>query len=112
MYFTVMRLLLRNPNLSSALQSISSRILLSILLTLPQISPASLSPYPSIYPDLLQLVHQITSELGSGTTSVMSKSLGLVVRTTTSGEDYGVCPPPPHVINATNFMVLADFSRP
>lgn len=85
-----MRLLLRNPNLSPALQSISSRVLLSILLALPQMSPTSLSPDPSFHKELLQLVHKINTELGSGTTSVMAKSLGLIVRATISGEEYDV----------------------
>ncbi|KAG6833947.1 hypothetical protein H0H87_007958 [Tephrocybe sp. NHM501043] len=83
----VMRLVLRNPNLSSAMQSISVRVLLSILLTLPQISPASLSSNLRLHSDLLQLVQSINTELGSGTTSVMSKSLGIVVRATIIEDD-------------------------
>ncbi|KAG5342288.1 hypothetical protein C0989_003417 [Termitomyces sp. Mn162] len=78
----VMRLILRNPNLSSAMQSISARVLLSMLLALPQISPTSLSAEPKLHMDLLQLVQSINTELGSGTSSVLSKSLGLVVRAT------------------------------
>ncbi|KAG6916712.1 hypothetical protein DXG01_005661 [Tephrocybe rancida] len=82
-----MRLVLRNPNLSPAMQSISARVLLSILLALPQISPAALSSDPRLHSDLLQLVQSINTELGSGTTSVMSKSLGLVVRATLMEDD-------------------------
>ncbi|KAG5648888.1 hypothetical protein DXG03_000237 [Asterophora parasitica] len=64
------------------MQSISARVLLSMLLALPQISPVSLSPDLKFHGDLLQLVQSMNTELGSGTTSVMSKSLGLVVRAT------------------------------
>ncbi|RDB22742.1 Pre-rRNA-processing protein rix1 [Hypsizygus marmoreus] len=84
----VMRLLLRNPNLSPAMQSISARVLLSVLLALPQMTPASLSRDPGLHRELHQLVQTVNTELGSGTTSVMSKSLGLVIRSTISGEDH------------------------
>ncbi|KAG6812998.1 hypothetical protein H0H92_014929 [Tricholoma furcatifolium] len=83
----VMRLLLQSPNLSPSMQSISARVLLSILLGLPQISPASLSPDLVLYDELVQLVQSITAELGSGTTSVMSKSLSMVVRAAIAGND-------------------------
>lgn len=81
---------MRNHNLSPAIQSISSRVLISILLTLPQISPASLSGDITLHKRLLQLVHSISAELGSGTTSVMSKSLGLIIRASIADE---VCHP-------------------
>ncbi|KAG6854907.1 hypothetical protein C0991_012097 [Blastosporella zonata] len=83
----VIRLVLRNPNLSPAMQSIAARVLLSILLALPQISPASLSSEPRLHSDLMQLVQSINTELGSGTTSVMSKSLGIIVRATIMEDD-------------------------
>ncbi|KAG6821542.1 hypothetical protein H0H93_000051 [Arthromyces matolae] len=86
----VVRLVLRNPNLSPAMQSISARVLLSILLALPELSPASLSTEPKLHTDLLQLVKTINTELGSGTSSVMSKSLGLVLRTVMLDDNYTV----------------------
>jgi len=86
----VMQLLLRNPHLSSAMRSLSSRIMLNVLLSLPQISPASLSQNPSLHPKLRQLVHAISMEIGFGSASVMSKSLGLVIRTTMTKEDNDV----------------------
>lgn len=86
-----MQLLMRNHNLSPAIQSISSRVLISVLLALPQISPASLSEDLTLHKRLLQLVHAMSTELGSGTTSVMSKSLGLVIRATVTDESYDVC---------------------
>ncbi|KAF8238885.1 hypothetical protein L208DRAFT_1421135 [Tricholoma matsutake] len=83
----VMQLLLRNPHVSSAMHSLSSRVLLNVLLLLPQISPAALSPDPSLHTDLCELVHVIGMEIGSGSASVMSKSLGLVIRATVAKEN-------------------------
>jgi hypothetical protein len=92
LFFSVMQLLLRNPHLSSAMHSLASRVLLNILLLLPQMSPASLSPNLSLHADLCQLVHVISMEIGSGSASVMSKSLGLVVRATVTKENNNVRP--------------------
>ncbi|KAJ7490368.1 rRNA processing/ribosome biogenesis-domain-containing protein [Mycena galericulata] len=77
--FEVMRLVLFNPNLSPVVQSISCRVTLSVLLTLRQMAPASLSPDPKVHPLLLQLVQKLSTELGAGSTSGMSKSLSLIV---------------------------------
>ncbi|KAJ7240352.1 rRNA processing/ribosome biogenesis-domain-containing protein [Mycena haematopus] len=77
--FGVIRLVLQNPNLSPAMQSISCRAILSIQLVLPQMSPASLSADPKLHPLLLQRVQELSIELGAGSTCGMSKSLGLVV---------------------------------
>jgi hypothetical protein len=85
-----MQLLLRNPHLSSAIRSLSSRVLLNTLLSLQQMSPASLSPNPSLHTDLSNLMHMISMEIGSGSTSVMSQSLGLIVRATMTKEDNNV----------------------
>jgi len=46
--------------------------------------PATLSPYPQMYDSLLSKIREIAIELGSGTTSAMSKSLGLVLDATLS----------------------------
>jgi len=83
----VMQLLLRNPHLSSAIHSLSSRVLLNVVLSLPLMSPASLSPNPRLHVDLSQLVLAISMEIGSGSTTAMSKSLGLIVRATATKEN-------------------------
>ncbi|KAF9464353.1 rRNA processing/ribosome biogenesis-domain-containing protein [Collybia nuda] len=75
----VMQFLMRNNNLSSAVHSISSRVLISVLLALPQISPTLLSIDPSLHKRLIQLVRTMSIEFSSGTTSEMSKSLSLVI---------------------------------
>ncbi|EPQ59105.1 hypothetical protein GLOTRDRAFT_16272, partial [Gloeophyllum trabeum ATCC 11539] len=66
--------------LSPAVQSLSGRILLSMLLSLPQIPKGLLSPDLRMHERLLAKVQSLCVELGVGTTSTMSKSLGLVVK--------------------------------
>ncbi|KAJ7228479.1 rRNA processing/ribosome biogenesis-domain-containing protein, partial [Mycena pura] len=77
--FAVLRLVLRNSNLSPALQSISCRVILSVLLSLPQMPPALLSSEPKLHPLLLERVQEMSIEFGTGSTEGMSMSLGLVV---------------------------------
>ncbi|KAF7352611.1 Pre-rRNA-processing protein rix1 [Mycena venus] len=77
--FAVIRLVLQNPHISPAMQSISCRVVLSVLLALPQMSPASLCPDPKLHPVLLARVQELSVELGAGSTTGLSKSLGLVV---------------------------------
>ncbi|KAJ7178937.1 rRNA processing/ribosome biogenesis-domain-containing protein [Mycena filopes] len=77
--FAVLRLALRNPHLAPAMHSVSCRVILSVLLALPQLSPSSLSCDPKLHPVLLERVQQLSIELGAGSTGGMSKSLGLVV---------------------------------
>lgn len=54
-------------------------------------SPAALSADLTLYGRLLFKVQQLTSELASGTSSVMSKSLGLVIRASGSDGANQVC---------------------
>lgn len=75
----MIQLVLRRPHLAAAVQSIVSRVLLSMLLVLPQIPPPSLSPDTTLHGRVLAQVREICVELGSST-STMSKSLGLVIR--------------------------------
>ena len=51
-----------------------------MLLVLPNMSAVSLSQDLTLHGRVLAKVHEICAELGSGTTSAMSKSLGLVIR--------------------------------
>ncbi|TFK55557.1 hypothetical protein OE88DRAFT_1672300 [Heliocybe sulcata] len=75
-----LQVLLRNSHLSPAVQSLSGRILLSMLLSLPQIPKTLLSPDATLHGKVLSKVQGLCIELGVGTTSTMNKSLGLVVR--------------------------------
>lgn len=74
------QLVLRSPHLAPAVHSIATRVLLSMLLVLPQTPPASLSPDPTLHGRVLAKVHEICIEFSTGTTNVMSKSLGLVIQ--------------------------------
>ena len=53
-------------------------------------SPTLLSPDSSFHEKLLGKLQEISTEIGSGTTSIMSKSLGLVVRSMGSRENADV----------------------
>ncbi|KDQ64330.1 hypothetical protein JAAARDRAFT_27954, partial [Jaapia argillacea MUCL 33604] len=81
---------LRNPHLSPAIQSIVSRVVLSMLLSLPQMPAASLSTDMNLLGDLLSKVQDLAMERGIGTTSLMSKSLGLVIRGVSSSRNEQV----------------------
>jgi hypothetical protein len=84
------QLVLRSPHLAAAVHSIASRVLLSMLLVLPQMPPASLSLDPALHGRVLAKAHELCTELGSGTTSAMSKNLGLVIRAGVIGESEHV----------------------
>ncbi|KAJ7068467.1 hypothetical protein C8F01DRAFT_1208022 [Mycena amicta] len=77
--FAVLRLLLRTSNLSPALQSIVCRVSLSVLLALPQMTPASLSPDLGLHALLLDTIEELCVEFASASVEGMSKSLGLIV---------------------------------
>lgn len=74
-----MRLLLRDPHLSNVVQSLSIRVLISVLFVIVRIPPATLSPDPVLYQDLLSKLHDISTEVATGTSSTLSKSLPLIV---------------------------------
>lgn len=72
---------MRSPQITPAVSSIISRVLLSMLLVLPHMSPALLSPNPAFHVRVLGSVRELCVELGGGTQSVMSKTLGFVLNT-------------------------------
>ncbi|KAF9453001.1 hypothetical protein P691DRAFT_802381 [Macrolepiota fuliginosa MF-IS2] len=75
----VTRSLLRDPHLSAAVHSISIRVLIAILFSIGRIPPATLSPDPTLYQDVLSKLHDISTEFVAGTSSALSKSLPLIV---------------------------------
>ncbi|KAF8969481.1 rRNA processing/ribosome biogenesis-domain-containing protein [Flammula alnicola] len=75
----VIQSLFRNPNLSSAMQSIIGRIIISILIALPRMSSSSLSPDPGLIHVVSVKIQKFSVIIGSGTTSVMSKALPFVI---------------------------------
>ncbi|KAF5358971.1 hypothetical protein D9758_004780 [Tetrapyrgos nigripes] len=76
----VIQLLLANPDVTPAVHSVASRVILSALLYLPQTAPGLVSPDLQVYEQLTSKIQNIAVELGAGTTTAMSKSLALVVR--------------------------------
>lgn len=85
------RLVMRSPHITPAVSSIVSRILLSMLLVLPHISPTPLSPNPAFHTRLQSRVRELCVKLGSGTQGVMSKTLGVVLQSNVMHEGNDVC---------------------
>ncbi|KIK92288.1 hypothetical protein PAXRUDRAFT_830084 [Paxillus rubicundulus Ve08.2h10] len=75
---------MQNTELTPSTRSLASRVLLSILLSLPSIPPSSLSPDPSFHGRVMVRVRDICLESAQGTSYAMSKSTGLVLRSCTS----------------------------
>jgi len=81
----VVRFLLRDPNLSAAMQSISVRLVLAVLFEITRMPPARFSPDPCLYPQVINRLHEIVAEIASGTSSTLSKSLPLIIMTICRG---------------------------
>jgi len=77
---SVLQLLLRSSDITAAVHSIASRVVLSALFYLPQTTPSLVSPDLQIYERLNTKIQNIARELGAGSTTAMSKSLCMVVR--------------------------------
>lgn len=75
----VVQSLFRNPNLSSAMQSIIARLITSVLVALPRMSSAALSEDPNFLRLVSAKIQQFSFTIGSGTTSVMSKTLPFLI---------------------------------
>jgi hypothetical protein len=103
----VIQLLLPNPSLSPNLFSFSSRVLMSILRALPQMSPASLSPDLSLHGRLSKKVQAICTAIGLGTSSVMNRNINLVVGAVIGGgADQVGLPTSTHTEILTIFQVI------
>ncbi|KAF9491359.1 hypothetical protein BDN71DRAFT_1490338 [Pleurotus eryngii] len=85
----VLKVLHANPELGEVMQSLSSRILLSMLLTLPQIPPFSLSPDISFHRKLCSKLETICAYISVGTSSTMSRSVPMVAKATLSSYGTG-----------------------
>ncbi|EEB98278.1 hypothetical protein MPER_02242, partial [Moniliophthora perniciosa FA553] len=84
----VMHKLLQISEISPALHSLACRVILSVMLHLPQMSPSLVSADVQMYHKLVKRIRHLALELSEGTTSAMGKSLGLVVRAlSTAGFD-------------------------
>ncbi|KAI0320268.1 rRNA processing/ribosome biogenesis-domain-containing protein [Amylostereum chailletii] len=76
----VLRKTLRNEFVALATHSVASRILLAIHLSLHSIAPSQLSPDAGLHRQIVAEIQGLCLEVGTGTSSVLSKSLPLVVR--------------------------------
>ncbi|OBZ65680.1 hypothetical protein A0H81_14314 [Grifola frondosa] len=74
-------IILMKTYLAPPVYSIASRILLSIYISWPNLPPAVLSPDLVMHGKMHLKLQEICSQLASGTTSTLSKSLGLVINT-------------------------------
>ncbi|KAJ8515231.1 hypothetical protein ONZ45_g7310 [Pleurotus djamor] len=79
-----LQLLLHNPDLGGTVHSISSRVLLSLLLKLPQVAPSVLSPDLAFHGVFYRKVEQTCTLLAVGTSSVMSRSVPMVIKSSLS----------------------------
>ncbi|KDQ29473.1 hypothetical protein PLEOSDRAFT_1076209 [Pleurotus ostreatus PC15] len=80
----VLNVLHANPELGDVMQSLSSRVLLSMLLALPQVPPSSLSPDISFHRKLYRKLEKTCADISVGTSSTMSRSVPMVAKATLS----------------------------
>lgn len=76
---SVLRSLWQNPNLSTQIRSILARKVVAIYLALPRLPPALLSVQPFFHVALSKIIQAIVLDIGSGSSNVSGRSLGLVV---------------------------------
>lgn len=76
---SVLQSLYRHPNLSSSMQSIISRVIISSLISLPKMPSSSLSQDPNFIKKLNAKVQEFSLTIGCGTTNVMSKTLPFLI---------------------------------
>lgn len=75
-----MGFVLAMPSLDSALHELSTRVLLSMLLALSQTAPSALAPDPAFHNVLFGRVQAVCGDVGTRSTSVMSKSISLLIK--------------------------------
>lgn len=88
--FLVIKSLFGNPELSAPLHSLIARIITSVLVTLPRISPSSISQDLGFIHILNFKIQDFSLTIGSGTTSVMSKTLPFVIESALTARDLRV----------------------
>ena len=86
----VLRCLLKNPSLSSAIRSVIGRVVTAISVTLPRMPASSLSSDPHFISSLAQKVQEANLLIGCGTTSALSKALPFIIEAAHSSHAYDV----------------------
>ena len=84
---TVVQSLFRNSHLSSAIQSVIARVIISSLISLPRMDSSSLSDDPTLIQRVNKKIQEFSVVIGTGTTSVMSKTLPFVIESAFSSDD-------------------------
>ena len=97
---SVIQSLFRNPHLSSAIQSVIARVIVSSLISLPRIASSSLSNDPTLMQCVNKKIQKFSVVIGTGTTSVMSRTLPFVIGSafSNSNDDLEVGTPMPFVL--------------
>ncbi|TFL00553.1 rRNA processing/ribosome biogenesis-domain-containing protein [Pterulicium gracile] len=80
----LLKSLLSEPNLSQPLRSLVSRFILSLLISLPQTLPSSLSSNTGFHVQLSECVQDTALVIGLGSSTSQSRTLGLIVNSTSS----------------------------
>ena len=73
------------------MQSIISRIIISALIALPRMPPTLLSANPALIYEVKEKIQKFSVSIGSGTSSIMSKSLPFVAEAALEGNNISVC---------------------
>lgn len=81
---------MRSSPLSPQVHSIVGRLLLAIYIALPQMPAGVLSHDSTLHARVFEVVQRMSVEMGTGTSSVMSKSLGLIIGTSYQGTSSAV----------------------
>jgi hypothetical protein len=85
-FYTVIQQLLQRSSLSPSIQSLTGRILLALFTSLPHIPPSLLSHDPTLHSRLYVKLQHTCITFASGSTSNMSKSLGLIIHALTASD--------------------------
>ncbi|KJA29888.1 hypothetical protein HYPSUDRAFT_31915 [Hypholoma sublateritium FD-334 SS-4] len=86
----VTKSLFSNPELSAPLHSLIARIMTSVLIALPKISPSSMSQDLGFIHILNSKIQDFSLTIGSGTTSAMSKTLPFVIESALTASDLRI----------------------
>ena len=89
-HLPAVHLLLSRASLSASIQSVAARVLIAVYIGISNIPPNLFSPDPALHSNVYELVQRICVELGAGTSSTLSKSLGLLVNASFHGHASSV----------------------
>lgn len=97
-FIIVLQSLYKHPNLSSSMQSIISRVIISCLISLPTIPSSSLSQDSNFIRAVNAKIQEFCFTIGSGTTNVISKTLPFLIDAVLANDRPEVRQFPPKLI--------------